>query len=193
MLFYIFVECNSLYLGQPVLLWTLFSLFFYMYIHLVRHKIAFACFNILSIQFLWAQLVHGEPPTNASDYSYIIIIVIGYFYKLCNKHIFITKALGVSSFFWDWWWKGTGQFDITELQLYLFAVAVDNFNLTRSIFLPFFFTLDDICWCMEKEAFWRFCVYVLISTLWMWFLNNKNPFPSNKHWIQNEMALWRTN
>lgn len=69
-----------------------------MYIHLVRHKIAFACFNILSIQFLWAQLVHGEPPTNASDYSYIIIIVIGYFYKLCNKHIFITKALGVSFF-----------------------------------------------------------------------------------------------
>lgn len=106
-----------------------------MYIHLVRHKIAFACFNILSIQFLWVQLVHGEPPTNASDYSYIIIIVIGYFYKLCNKHIFITKALGVSFFFWiD---GGTGQDNLTSRN---FNCIYLLWRLTISIWPEVFFS-----------------------------------------------------
>lgn len=33
---------------------------FFLYTRLVLHKIAFACFNILSIQFLWVQLVRSN-------------------------------------------------------------------------------------------------------------------------------------
>lgn len=168
---------------------------FFFNIHLVRHKIAFACFNILSIQFLCAQLVHAESPTNASDYSYIIIIVIGYFYKLWNKHIFITKALGVSSFFSLGIDGGRGQDNLTSRN---FNCIYLLWRLTISIWPEVFFSLAFSLMMIfvgtwKRKHFGAFVCMCSFPPCECGFSNNINPFPSNNHWIQNEMALWKTN
>lgn len=100
---FIFSESNSPCLVQPVLFLWMFGECVFFHIH-VQSSIKLLSLALTFYRYNFREY-NQYGATNASDYSYIIIsiIVIGYFYKLCYKHIFITKALagGISRVFFS--------------------------------------------------------------------------------------------